>query len=134
MKNNSPESSAPDTKNPHGGKRSNAGRKKGVGNKLTEKLKAAALKKADTTPLEFMLKIMLKPEPILLPDESILGFARRHEFWAEQAFEAAKAAAPYVHAKLQNIEVSGKDGAAIKHDVTLTLDPDEAYMRMVRGK
>ena len=34
-------------------------------------------------------------------------------------FEAAKAAAPYMHPRLNSVEVSGKDGGAIQSNVTL---------------
>lgn len=123
MKNKFQESSPKSDAKPHGGARPNAGRKKGVGNKLTEKLKAAALKKTTITPLEFMLTLMAKPEPLLMPDESALGFARRHESWATLTFEAAKAAAPYVHPKLQAIEHSGPDGGPVPHRIDIAFVP-----------
>lgn len=55
------------------------------------------------TPLEFMLKIM-RTEP---PE----GLQQRDEL-AVQAmrFEAAKAAAPYIHPRLAAVEHTGKDG------------------------
>lgn len=34
---------------------------------------------------------------------------------------------------LKSIEHTGKDGAAINHILSVTLNPDEAYLRMVQG-
>lgn len=34
---------------------------------------------------------------------------------------------------LKSIEHTGKDGAAINHMLSVTLNPDEAYLRMVQG-
>lgn len=70
----------------HGGKRPGAGRKKGSANKLDQE---ARKKAADggMLPLEFMLNIMRDEEQ---------DFGVR--------FDAAKAAAPYVHAKLSTID------------------------------
>lgn len=70
----------------HGGARSGAGRKPGTINKATKK----AIEKAEAggiMPLDFMLEIMR--------DET----AAR-----EERLDMAKAAAPYVHAKLASIE------------------------------
>lgn len=70
-----------------GGKRHGAGRKKGVPNKRTAEVQAA-VEASGITPLEFMLKIMRS--------ETVDEMAR---------FEAAKAAAPYVHARLASIDM-----------------------------
>lgn len=78
-----------------GGFRQGAGRKKGS----PAKLDAEARKKAfegGLTPLDYMLSV--------LRDQSN-SMADR--------MDAAKAAAPYVHAKLANVEHTGKDGGAI---------------------
>lgn len=72
--------------NGHGGKRPGAGRKKGQVVKFDE----AARKKAAETgilPLEFMLNVMRDEEQ---------DFSTR--------FDAAKAAAPYVHARLASVD------------------------------
>jgi hypothetical protein len=66
----------------HGGKRPNAGRPKGAATRITEKAREEAAK-GGITPLDFMLSI--------LRDDSNSK---------EDRFEAAKAAAPYMHAKL----------------------------------
>lgn len=83
--------------------RKTGGRKKGTKNKATierEKAAAADLEKAKadgTSPLEYLLKLM-----------------RDESKGDELRFEAAKAAAPYIHPKLSAIEHSGKDGGPIE--------------------
>lgn len=69
----------------NGGKREGAGRKKGIPNKKTAAM-IAAIETAGITPLEFMLNV--------LRDESA-DYDKR--------LDAAKSAAPYVHAKLTSI-------------------------------
>jgi hypothetical protein len=82
-----------------GGKREGAGRKPGVPNtktkELVEKVEASGL-----TPLNYMLAI--------LRDEALSR---------EDRFEAAKAAAPFVHAKLAAVEHSG--GLNLSHEDAL---------------
>lgn len=80
-----------------GGKREGAGRRPGIPNKRTAE-KAAEVEASGLTPLDYMLSLM-----------------RNEELVCETRFEAAKAAAPYVHAKLANVDatVSGKDGGPI---------------------
>lgn len=76
------------------------GRQKGSKNKAPTKAALAAtvakaLTGSDLTPLEYMLQVMrTDPDP-------------------EMRFEAAKAAAPYVHNRLAAVEHTGKDGAPI---------------------
>lgn len=74
-----------------GGVRPNAGRKAGSVNKRTIAHKELAARAAaeGESPLEFMLRVMRTSD-----DES-------------QRFEAAKAAAPYVHPRLAAVEHSG---------------------------
>jgi hypothetical protein len=69
-----------------GGPRPGAGRKPGTPNKASAE-RQAEIAASGLTPLDFMLTI--------LRDESKP---------AEDRFEAAKAAAPYVHPRLSNIE------------------------------
>ena len=86
--------------NQKGGARTGAGRKKGEPNKRT----AEAQEKAAETgimPLDYMLHVMRTSE-----DERM-------------RMSAAQAAAPYVHAKLSSIEVSGADGGPIDHSLTV---------------
>jgi hypothetical protein len=77
----------------HGGARPGAGRKKNGVNRVTEEALAAA-EAGGEMPLAFLLRIMR--------DEG-----------AEEAkrIDCAKAAAPYVHAKLNAIDLTGGDGA-----------------------
>lgn len=93
----------------HGGKRVGAGRKTGSATKRTREIADKALA-SGITPLEFMLDI-LRTEPPKDADPLVkLGYQ-------EQRFEAAKAAAPYVHPKLQAITHKGSDGGPIKHNL-----------------
>lgn len=80
----------------HGGARPGAGRKPGSIRKATA---AAQAKAAETgiLPLDFMLNHMR--------DETA-PIAER--------LDMAKAAAPYIHAKLSSIEASGPDGGALQ--------------------
>jgi hypothetical protein len=73
----------------HGGARSGAGRPKGGANRLNDEARRVALGDG-ISPLEFLLGIM-----------------RDVEQAQETRLDAAKAAAPYVHAKLQAIQHSG---------------------------
>ena len=89
------------SRNQKGGARPGAGRKKGEPNKRT----AEAQVKAEATgimPLDYMLSVMRNSD-----DERM-------------RMSAAQAAAPYVHAKLSSIEVSGADGGPIDHSLTVT--------------
>lgn len=78
-----------------GGKRPGAGRKKGAPNKRTVEAQAAVAA-SGVTPLEYMLSVM------------------RGAGDERMRLAAAQAAAPYVHAKLANIEISGKDGGPLE--------------------
>lgn len=71
-----------------GGARPGAGRPKGVPNKKTA-AQAEAVAKSGMTPLQFMLRTM-----------------RDSKKTHEQRMDAAKGAAPYVHARLSNVEMS----------------------------
>jgi hypothetical protein len=72
------------------------GRQKGTPNKVTA-AKVAAIEASGLTPLDYLLLVMRD------------GEAERHT-----RLDAAKAAAPYVHAKLASIEMTGKDGGPIE--------------------
>lgn len=96
-------------KSKRGGARTGAGRKPGTVNKAT----AAAREMAEATgqtPLQFMLGVMRDPE-------------------APKAdrMDMAKAAAPYVHAKLSSIEAKVEHEGDIDHTITavefLVVDP-----------
>ena len=79
----------------HGGSRVNAGRKAGSVTVRTREV-ANAVALSGMTPLEYLTSIY--------QDVGADEAARR---------DAAKAAAPYVHARLNAIELAGKDGKAI---------------------
>ncbi len=89
--------------NQKGGKRVGAGRKKGEPNKRTAEAQAKA-EETGIMPLEYMLYVMRSGE-----DERM-------------RMSAAVAAAPYVHAKLASIELSGKDGGAIGLNINVNFD------------
>lgn len=78
-----------------GGARSGAGRKRGVRAKKTAE-RLAAIEASGLTPLDFLLQTMR--------DEKLERMVR---------MDAAKSAAPYVHPKLANVELTGKNGGAI---------------------
>jgi len=84
---------------PRGGKREGAGRRAGSANTKTRDIADKAATEG-ITPLEFMLQIMRQEE--LSPD------ADPAQVLAHQAmrFEAAKAAAPYIHPKLSSVEMN----------------------------
>jgi triphosphoribosyl-dephospho-CoA synthetase len=89
----------------HGGPRKGAGRKPGQTTKLNETARQQALE-GGITPLAYMLTI--------LRDETIS---------TEDRFEAAKAAAPYVHARLAAVEHSGD--MTVRHEDALDELDDE---------
>lgn len=85
--------------NGRGGSRKGAGRKAGSATKKTREIADKACE-GGMTPLEYMLKLMhSEPGVSLEPREQIAHNALR--------FEAAKAAAPYVHPRLAAVEMSG---------------------------
>lgn len=104
-----------------GGKRAGAGRKKGVPNKRTAEVQKA-VEASGITPLEFMLKIM-RTEPGEIEDRRVL------QSIMEMRFEAAKAAAPYVHARLAAVELKG----SLKLTKTDLSDDDLAAIATGRG-
>lgn len=96
-----------------GGARPNAGRKKGTATLKTREIADRAAAEG-ITPLEYMLKVMrTEPSPDLEEREMIQALTLR--------FEAAKAAAPYIHPRLATVEVSGPNGGAIQTESTLNV-------------
>jgi hypothetical protein len=91
-----PASTAAATKK-HGGHRKNAGRKEGSATKRTREIADRAISDG-VTPLDVMLLVM-------------------REEWARgettNALDAAKAAAPYIHPRLQAIEHTAQNGGAL---------------------
>ena len=88
----------------HGGKREGAGRKPGAVSKLDREARARA-QESGTMPLDYLLSIMR--------DEDQDPAARR---------DAAKAAAPYCHARLSATELSGPSGGPVSVQTTNKLD------------
>lgn len=79
-----------------GGARKGAGRPKGTPNRKTVQLQND-IEQSGLTPLEFMLQVMRDPEQ----DQG-------------RRLHAANMAAPYCHAKLSSVELTGKDGAPMQ--------------------
>jgi hypothetical protein len=80
----------------HGGSRQGAGRKPGAATKLNEAARKQAAE-GGLMPLDYMLSI-LRDENASQPDR----------------MDAAKAAAPYVHAKLASVEHKGDGGGPVE--------------------
>lgn len=97
-----------------GGKRPGAGRKAGVQNKVNKDLRERILA-SGKSPLEFLVDLMREPMPVRGHDENILTYLKRVELWDRNRVLGAKEAAPFIHAKLSSIEVTGKDGGDINH-------------------
>ena len=90
-----------------GGARPGAGRPAGAANVRTREIANAIVE--GLTPLEYLTSVYRDPAV----DE-----ARR--------IDAAKAAAPYVHAKLSSMELTGKDGGPVETVETIKLvGPDD---------
>jgi hypothetical protein len=80
---------------PSGGKREGAGRKLGSLTKRTREIAEGALASGET-PLEYMLRTMTDPS---------VDDGRRDEM--------ARAAAPFVHARLSSTELKGEDNGQL---------------------
>ena len=90
---------------PHGGKRPGAGRPRGSANKYSAEIRDAAVASGEELPLEYMLRVMNDPQ----------ADPQRRDLMA-------KAAAAYVHPRLNSTEVGGKEGEPLIIQIT----PDEA--------
>ena len=95
------------------------GRNKGTPNKVTAK-REAEIAASGLTPLDYMLGIMRSQHPENASPEIIQ--ARE-----ELRFEAAKAAAPYVHPRLQSTTLAGDPDKPLTVD---TLSELEAARRL----
>lgn len=91
--------------NGRGGARPNAGRKAGSATKKTREIADKAMTEG-ISPLEYMLQVMR--------DDSHSEDERVQMARTAMRFEAAKAAAPYIHPRLQAIEHTGPGGDAIE--------------------
>jgi hypothetical protein len=97
--------------NGRGGARKGAGRKAGSATKRTREIADKAAGEG-ITPLEYMLEVMrTEPGDNLEPRELAIAQTLR--------FEAAKAAAPYMHPRLAAIEHTGGEGGPIDHSLTV---------------
>ena len=92
------------TNSKRGGARKNAGRKPGAATTKTREI-ADKASEAGITPLEYILSVM-----------------RDETTEPRERLSAAVAAAPYMHAKLSSMEVTGKDGAPIDHSLRVTFE------------
>ena len=88
----------------HGGKREGAGRKPGTPTRMNEEARKQAAE-GGLMPLDYMLAI--------LRDEKNAPDAR---------MDAAKAAAPYVHAKLASVEHKGDGGGPLVLEIVRFAD------------
>jgi len=94
-----------------GGKRPGAGRKVGSATAKTREIADKAAEEG-ITQLEYMLQVMRQPSD---HEDEKIQIARE-----AMRFEAAKAAAPYIHPRLAAIEHTGANGEAMQHKVTIT--------------
>jgi hypothetical protein len=89
------------TQSGRGGARKGAGRKVGSATKKTREIAERAMQDG-ITPLEFMLQIMRTEPSDAIEDRRIL------QSIIEMRFEAAKAAAPYMHPRLSSVEMTAE--------------------------
>ncbi len=102
--------------NGRGGARKGAGRKPGSATQRTRVIADRAMAEG-ITPLEYMLQVMrTEPSPEMDMKDMLQAITMR--------FEAAKAAAPYIHPRLAAIEHTGPNGGPIAA-VTATLNAKE---------
>lgn len=92
--------------NGRGGARKGAGRKPGAATTKTREVADKAASEG-VTPLEYMLQVMRNEPPAGLEGPQLLSAHMMR-------FEAAKAAAPYIHPKLASIEHKGPDDGPIQ--------------------
>lgn len=78
----------------------------------TSKAKREALiaeaHEARIAPLDYMLDVLNTPKPVREIKEPIESYRDRLSLWEERRMDAAKAAAPYVHAKpIAEVKIAG---------------------------
>ena len=94
-----------------GGSRKGAGRKPGAATKRTREVANKAASEG-ITPLEYMLQVMrTEPSAELEARDMLSAIVLR--------FEAAKAAAPYIHPKLSAVEVTGEGGGPVLNEIVI---------------
>ena len=100
------------TESKRGGARVGAGRKKGSATQKTREIADRAAEEG-ITPLEYMLQVMrTEPNVDMEPRELLQAITLR--------FEAAKAAAPYIHPRLSAVEVKGDPDNPLKTSLEVT--------------
>lgn len=94
------------------------GRQKGAKNKRTiaKRDELARMIDKGISPLEYMLDVM-----------------RDEDRDEKDRLDAAKAAAPYIHPRLNSIEHTGKDGEPIQTENETTLTVDDATVDRLRS-
>lgn len=97
--------------NGRGGARKGAGRKTGSATAKTREIANRAAEEG-VTPLEFMLEVMRTSPPDGLEGQALVQAMGLR-------FEAAKAAAPYMHPRLAAVEVTGEGGGPVNHSMTV---------------
>ena len=102
------------TNSKRGGARKGAGRKVGSATTKTREIADKAMEEG-ISPLEYMLQVMRMPTP----DSEDQRLQASH---TQMRFEAAKAAAPYIHPRLAAIEHTGKDGGDIGLSLNVNFD------------
>jgi hypothetical protein len=109
--------------NQRGGRRPQAGRKKGSPNKITAAIRAKIME-SGTMPLQALLRVMnelmvaanlMHDGRYVIVNAKVIG---RLEL-LERAADIAAKAAPYLHPKLQSIEHSGGDGDPMARHITV---------------
>lgn len=88
----------------NGGARPGSGRKPGSPNKKTAALQQAVTE-SGLTPLDYMLSVL-----------------RNEAGEPRERLNAANMAAPYIHAKLSSVELSGRDGGDIGVKINVNFD------------
>ena len=104
----------------NGGKRAGAGRKKGIPNRRTAEM-VASVEKTGQTPLEYLTQVYRSPIPPEFAEkieqgEIDINLIRSVSGWHAHRIDAAKAAAQYVHPKLQTTTLTGPDDGPIKFE------------------
>jgi len=105
------------------------GRQKGSGNKRPKEL-LAKVEASGLTPLEYLLSVMRAPVPVELqgivdPEDVSDDMARALTSWHAQRVDAAKAAAPYIHPKLNAIHTTTDTSKTFEQWLTEIDDNDD---------
>ena len=101
------------------GSNNGGGRKAGTPNKATVERLAMVQQAVSKgiTPLEFMLSVLHAPGPTQIVDEPPSEFLARCKAHQATQMDAAKAAAPYIHPKLQTTEVKTPEPLKVQLDI-----------------